>query len=445
MNFFALISLSCVIIVFVFGIIVYQKNTKNRLNLLFFLFSISVSYMAFAEFALRISLSYEESAFWIRYLCFWPFSQSFQIHFCMILTQKTELLKKKFTYFLIYFPAIFFSLIGLVTDYFGWKPLQVPWGWTWSTGNSIINNLSILWGFFVSIPILYFYFKFYFILTVSNTKKQIKSTIIGVILPLTFGGIFDFFLPSIGIIVPSMINIGYVIGCIVFGIAIVRYGLFLSPEYKALFKSMLSGFAYCNIIYDKKGNPYDWIFQELNDSFLDLMFCSDPYQVKGKTMRQITVPVIKEFSNSFLNEKNFHNFKNNTKLEFYSKLKNKWYSIVIYFPKREDFAILIHDITEEKHNEQMQIEIKKSEEEVRKINQDLADYVYKISHDLKTPLTTISNFFSMLIDRNQDWEINEKSLHYINRIETNIKEMRELIISVFENYDRSDKDILEIY
>lgn len=67
---------------------------------------------------------------------------------------------------------------------------------------------------------------------------------------------------------------------------------------------------------------------------------------------------------------------------------------------------------------------------------ELENYVHKISHDLKSPLISITNFMSILLPRIQS-EIDEKSQHYIERIEVNIEEMKSLIVDVLENYNTS--------
>lgn len=67
---------------------------------------------------------------------------------------------------------------------------------------------------------------------------------------------------------------------------------------------------------------------------------------------------------------------------------------------------------------------------------ELENYVHKISHDLKSPLISITNFMSLLLPRIQS-EMDGKSQHYIERIKVNIEEMKSLIVDVLENYNTS--------
>ena len=100
-----------------------------------------------------------------------------------------------------------------------------------------------------------------------------------------------------------------------------------------------------------------------------------------------------------------------------------------------------------KQNEQYIEDLEKSERDLLISNKELENYVYKISHELKTPLVSIANFISLYLSKEKT-ELNEKSKHYFNRIEKNIEEMESLILDVLENYtnDRKDgkKKILEL-
>ncbi len=103
--------------------------------------------------------------------------------------------------------------------------------------------------------------------------------------------------------------------------------------------------------------------------------------------------------------------------------------------------------TMNKQNEQYIEDLEKSERDLLISNKELENYVYKISHELKTPLVSIANFISLYLSKEKT-ELNEKSKHYFNRIEKNIEEMESLILDVLENYtnDRKDgkKKILEL-
>ena len=71
-------------------------------------------------------------------------------------------------------------------------------------------------------------------------------------------------------------------------------------------------------------------------------------------------------------------------------------------------------------------ELKRSEDNLRRKNEELENFVYAVSHDLKSPLLSISGFGSLLIKSYQS-QINEKGRHYLERINSNIEYMSRLI------------------
>ena len=77
------------------------------------------------------------------------------------------------------------------------------------------------------------------------------------------------------------------------------------------------------------------------------------------------------------------------------------------------------------------IELKLSKERLNRVNQDLKDFMYIASHDLQSPLVSMSGFASMFID-NASNKLSEEELFPIKRIEANSKKMQELIKSLLD-------------
>jgi signal transduction histidine kinase len=71
--------------------------------------------------------------------------------------------------------------------------------------------------------------------------------------------------------------------------------------------------------------------------------------------------------------------------------------------------------------------------ELKSTIEALEGYVYKISHDIKTPLTSLANFLTLYL-RKKKPELDSESEHYFERIKGNIELMKNLIENVFENY-----------
>ncbi|GAX59794.1 signal transduction histidine kinase [Candidatus Scalindua japonica] len=92
------------------------------------------------------------------------------------------------------------------------------------------------------------------------------------------------------------------------------------------------------------------------------------------------------------------------------------------------FTAIIRDITNQKKvNEQL---IEKSKE-IEKINNELKDFVYSVSHDLKEPLFSISGYISRLYETYKDI-YDEKGTIFSNRINANIEIMSNRIQEILE-------------
>ena len=85
--------------------------------------------------------------------------------------------------------------------------------------------------------------------------------------------------------------------------------------------------------------------------------------------------------------------------------------------------------------------VKEKTKELIQSNKELNDYVYKISHDLKTPIISISNFVTLFLKKKRE-ELDTSSLHYFDRIEINIEELKKLIDDVLENYEINKEPLL---
>jgi light-regulated signal transduction histidine kinase (bacteriophytochrome) len=73
----------------------------------------------------------------------------------------------------------------------------------------------------------------------------------------------------------------------------------------------------------------------------------------------------------------------------------------------------------------------RSEEEIRKKNEELEACVYMVSHDLKNPVVSIQGFCSSIL-KNQRDELNEKTLFYLQRVQANASLMASLLEDLVE-------------
>ena len=69
---------------------------------------------------------------------------------------------------------------------------------------------------------------------------------------------------------------------------------------------------------------------------------------------------------------------------------------------------------------------KQAEEELRKVNEELGNFAYVVSHDLKTPITFIQGFSSFLLENYQE-KLEERGRTCLERIEANAQRMGTLV------------------
>ncbi len=72
-------------------------------------------------------------------------------------------------------------------------------------------------------------------------------------------------------------------------------------------------------------------------------------------------------------------------------------------------------------------EKKRAEEELRKINEELKNFVHVVSHDLKTPIISVQGFSSRLLKKYQE-KLDEKAMSYLEQIQSSARRM-ELFVS----------------
>lgn len=92
------------------------------------------------------------------------------------------------------------------------------------------------------------------------------------------------------------------------------------------------------------------------------------------------------------------------------------------------FTAIIRDITNQKKAKEQLIEKSK---EIEKINKELKDFVYTVSHDLKEPLFSINGYITRLYDTYKD-VYDEKGRKFSKRIKANIKIMSNRIQEILE-------------
>ena len=181
-------------------------------------------------------------------------------------------------------------------------------------------------------------------------------------------------------------------------------------KFRELFENMSSGFALHQIVVDSAGVPCDYIFLNINKSFEKLTGLTEEGLI-GKNVLEIMPTLDKVFIERYgevaLTGKpqQFENF---------SEALNKHFQITVYSPERGRFATIFDDVTDRKRSVE-----------------DLQDFVYTVSHDLKSPLRKLDGFSKLLEDESRE-HLSGDALHYLDRIHFNTQKMKTLIEDLLE-------------
>ncbi|MBN1537459.1 MAG: PAS domain S-box protein [Anaerolineales bacterium] len=144
-------------------------------------------------------------------------------------------------------------------------------------------------------------------------------------------------------------------------------------RYRQLFDTMQDGFSLHEIICDEQGKPVDYRFLEVNAAFEKLTGVPAE-KIIGKTVLEIFPNTEREWIDNYgkvaLTGKSI-------RFENYAQAIGKYFEVVAYSPRENQFAVLSKDITERKNTEK---ELEKSRERER----TLADILEHASQPFAT-------------------------------------------------------------
>jgi PAS domain S-box-containing protein len=235
MNIYAFTTLLASYICFPLAILIYQKNPKNELNRVFTLSCLILGYLAFVEFGLTHAADVATAYTWLKISSFWPFFMAVYMNFILIFI-KNRALQSKLTYFILYTPAVAFSMLGLFTDYVsGAVPSEKYWGWTFSTPeNPLIYIMTAVWAFFLTIIPLILVFLYYHRAEDTIEKKRAKYVFLAIFVPVCVISLTQGLFPLANIETPQSSVIASTIEFIIITYGIYRYNIFaLTPAIAA--------------------------------------------------------------------------------------------------------------------------------------------------------------------------------------------------------------------
>ncbi len=186
MNIYAFFSLLAAISNLLLGVWIYFKAPKENLNKIFLYMSLVATWLAFVEFEMRTSESYETAYMWIKLAFPWSFIFVLNLHFCLIFIGRTRFLSKKISIVIFYLPPTLLSILELTTKTLVTGVEKVPWGWKEIIANNIFIDILFFGILFISFLAVYLLIKFYFKTTDPLKKKQAFYLSVGYSIFLVF-------------------------------------------------------------------------------------------------------------------------------------------------------------------------------------------------------------------------------------------------------------------
>jgi len=158
-------------------------------------------------------------------------------------------------------------------------------------------------------------------------------------------------------------------------------------KYKKLFNNKLNGMAYCQVVFDSKGKPIDYIFLEANKTFEKMT----GLKIKDVVGRKVTsiIPGYEKSKSNFIGTYGEVALTGKEAIfEQYQESVGKWYSFFVYSPKKGFFVSISSDITKRKEAEEdlrrLNIELEKRVVERTKKYQDLVENISDAIYQLNT-------------------------------------------------------------
>ncbi|MDA3910057.1 MAG: PAS domain S-box protein [Bacteroidales bacterium] len=142
-----------------------------------------------------------------------------------------------------------------------------------------------------------------------------------------------------------------------------------SEKFDGLFNKMSVGIVFCKAIYDKNGNMSDCIYEDMNRVYEEFTALKKETAIGEKVSEMLpgTEPEWFKTFGEVVKKRNPITF------EMYHKQSKKYYSVVAYNSKKDEFSAIFEDITERKQAEQ---EIEESKEKYRGLSEAAFECIF---------------------------------------------------------------------
>ncbi len=166
-------------------------------------------------------------------------------------------------------------------------------------------------------------------------------------------------------------------------------------RYRRLFETMAEGVALHKIIYDEMGVPVDYVIIAVNPAYQEQSGIAHETAL-GQRASELygtdAPPYLDKYAHVAMTGEP-------TTFEVYFPPLRRHFRISVFSPIEGQFATVFADITARKRAEQ---DLAHYAEELQRSNEDLQQFAYIVSHDLKAPLRMVKSFLDLLEKNIQD-------------------------------------------
>jgi len=169
---------------------------------------------------------------------------------------------------------------------------------------------------------------------------------------------------------------------------------------RSLFTNMIDGYAYCQMIFDEKGKPADFIYLEVNDAFEKLTGLRQE-SVIGMKVSEVIPLALGATPEIFERYGRVASSGNPERFEIFFKPLDRWFDISVFSPKKGFFIAIFDNITDRK---QMQAQLEKYATNLERLVEERTKQLKEaerlaaigqtagmVAHDIRDPLQSILN------------------------------------------------------
>ena len=157
-------------------------------------------------------------------------------------------------------------------------------------------------------------------------------------------------------------------------------------RYRGLFENMLSGFAYCRMLYDEEGCPSDFVYLAVNETFVHLTGLQD---VVGRKVTEVIPGIREETPEIFDIYGRVARGGDPERFEIDFAPLSKWLEIAVFCPAADHFVAVFDDVTESKRTVQALLESEEKYRALAEENERLYRQQLTIADNLQLALLNI--------------------------------------------------------